>query len=71
MGLRVEAQPAITADGDHPRGTSLSNGGSRIERMVVVAIAGMLGAMAVPHLLGQLPKYRLNGAVRGKDVRVD
>jgi Tfp pilus assembly protein FimT len=37
---------------------------SQIELLVVVAMVGLLGAMAVPNLLDQRPKYRLNGAAR-------
>jgi type II secretory pathway pseudopilin PulG len=39
--------------------------------MVVVAMVGILGTMAGPKLLGQLPKYRLNGAARIKDLWED
>ena len=41
----------MIADGDHPRGPPSSNGSSRIELMVVVAMIGLLSAMAVPNLL--------------------
>jgi hypothetical protein len=54
----------MIADADDPRGIPSSNGYSRVERMVVVASVGHLGAMAGRHLLVPLPKYYLNGAAR-------
>lgn len=55
----------MIADVGHPRGTSRSNGVSRIELVVVVAMVGILGALTVPNLLGQLPQYHLSGAAIG------
>jgi len=33
-----------------------------IELMIAIAIAGILGTIAVPNILGEMPKFRLNGA---------
>lgn len=35
-----------------------------IELMIVVALIGILSAIAIPNLIGQMPRYRLNGAAR-------
>jgi type IV fimbrial biogenesis protein FimT len=32
--------------------------------MTVVAIIGVIAALAIPNLIGQMPRYRLNGATR-------
>jgi len=34
------------------------------ELMVVIAIIGITSAIAIPYFVGQLPRYRLNGAAR-------
>jgi type IV fimbrial biogenesis protein FimT len=35
-----------------------------VEMMIVVALAAILAAIAVPNIMAQMPKYRLNGAAR-------
>ncbi|MDY6989204.1 MAG: GspH/FimT family pseudopilin [Thermodesulfobacteriota bacterium] len=35
-----------------------------MELMTVVAIIGILAALAIPNIAGQMPRYRLNGATR-------
>jgi type IV fimbrial biogenesis protein FimT len=35
-----------------------------IELMIAIAIVGILGTIAVPNILGEMPKFRLNGAAR-------
>ncbi|OEU45432.1 MAG: type II secretion system protein GspH [Desulfobacterales bacterium S7086C20] len=41
-----------------------SEGFTLLEITIVIAIAGMLAAIAVPSLVSQLPRYRLSGAAR-------
>jgi type IV fimbrial biogenesis protein FimT len=35
-----------------------------IELMIAISIIGILGTIAVPNILGEIPKFRLNGATR-------
>ena len=35
-----------------------------MELIIVMAISGILAAIAVPNMIGQMPKYRLKGAAR-------
>jgi type IV fimbrial biogenesis protein FimT len=35
-----------------------------MELIIVMAILGILAAIAVPNMIGQMPKYRLKGAAR-------
>lgn len=39
-------------------------GFSIVELLIAISIVGILTAISVPNILGQLPKYRLNGATR-------
>ena len=39
-------------------------GFSIAEVLIAVSVVGILAAISVPNLIGQLPKYRLNGATR-------
>jgi len=41
-----------------------SEGFTLLEITIVIAIAGILAAIAVPSLVSQLPRYRLSGAAR-------
>ncbi len=41
-----------------------SEGFTLLEIIIVIAIAGILAAIAVPGFVNQLPKYRLSGATR-------
>ncbi len=41
-----------------------SEGFTLLEIIIVIAIAGILAAIAVPSLVNQLPRYRLSGAAR-------
>lgn len=41
-----------------------SEGFTLLEITIVIAIAGVLAAIAVPSLVSQLPRYRLSGAAR-------
>ena len=42
----------------------LENGFTTTELMTVMAIIGVLAALAIPNIAGQMPRYRLNGATR-------
>jgi type IV fimbrial biogenesis protein FimT len=35
-----------------------------VELMIAIAIVGILATIAVPNILGEMPKFRLNGAAR-------
>ena len=35
-----------------------------VELMIAIAVVAILGAIAVPNILGELPKFRLNGATQ-------
>ncbi|MGI0016449.1 MAG: GspH/FimT family pseudopilin [Nitrososphaera sp.] len=39
-------------------------GFSVVELLITISIIGILTAISIPNILGQLPKYRLNGAAR-------
>ncbi len=41
-----------------------SEGFTLLEIIIVIAIAGIIAAIAVPSLVNQLPRYRLSGAAR-------
>lgn len=44
--------------------TSSTKGFSLVELLVALTILGILVAISVPGILGQMPRYRLNGATR-------
>jgi len=41
-----------------------TNGFTAVELMTVVGIIGVLAAATIPNIIGQMPRYRLNGATR-------
>jgi len=41
-----------------------AKGFTLLELMIVIAVLGILAAVAIPNFVSQMPKYRLNGAAR-------